>query len=178
MSTPTPLSQIFATCAKYELLSFLQKWMDTGIIMPTSTWRSIVMNAIYRREYSMWKCLCLLFPRSKLFSSIIPDIRICVWWQIAQKHILLAKHCVTIVKLITRENCLRSNTCRYDVGTDHADMQCTLCGAPCETECHFLWECCLLSDYRRGIIRAIDLSLDSFAQSFFAMDTCYVRKWC
>ena len=114
MTSVSPMVQLYSVCAKYGLLNHVNSWLDGGRVISKHSWKEIVYKAVYTREYSLWKCLCVLYPRCDIFSCVINDISLCIWWYFAQENIYVAKKCQTILKLMTKENVLQANACRYD----------------------------------------------------------------
>ena len=80
MTSISPMVQLYSVCAKYGLLNHVNYWLDGGRVISKHSWKEIVYKAVYTREYSLWKCLCVLYPRCDIFSCVINDISLCIWW--------------------------------------------------------------------------------------------------
>ena len=123
---------------------------------------------MYTREYSLWKCLCVLYPRCDIFSCVINDISLCIWWYFAQEYIYVAKQCQPVLKLMTKENVNQANACRFD---KNSSTLCPLCGVCSEDEEHFLWDCNGLSSSRESLLSEIKSVLGQLSEDFMQLDT-------
>ena len=63
MTSVIPLVQLYFVCDKYGLLNNVNSWLDGGRLLSKHSGKEIVYKAVYTREYLLWKCLSVLYPR-------------------------------------------------------------------------------------------------------------------
>ena len=128
------MQQMYKVCIKYCLANKVSNWLSGECVPSEARWKNYILNIVYTSEISRWKCLCILFPRTDIFAAVITNIGVCFWWNLAHENVNVAKQCRTIMKFITKENCLQANVSRYS----HESDICPLCGVEPEDEVHFL----------------------------------------
>ena len=133
----SPMQQMYKVCIKYCLANKVSNWLNNGCVPSKARWKNYILDIVYTSEISSWKCLCILFPRTDIFAAVITNIGVCFWWNLTHENVNVGKQCRTIMKLITKENCLQANVIRYS----HESDICPLCGVEPEDEVHFLWKC-------------------------------------
>ena len=108
----SPIQQMYKVCIKYCLANTVSNWLNDGCVPSKARWKNYILNIVYTSEISRWKCLCILFNRTDIFASVITNIGVCFWYNLAHENVNVAKQCRTIMKLITKENCLQANVSR------------------------------------------------------------------
>ena len=108
----SPMQQMYKVCIKYCLANTVSNWLNDGCVPSKARWKNYILNIVYTSEISRWKCLCILFNRTDIFASVITNIGVCFWYNLAHENVNVAKQCRTIMKPITKENCLQANVSR------------------------------------------------------------------
>lgn len=150
-----PLLNALKACQKYGLENYIIEGI-TGNIISLSRWKQLTWEALERDEKSRWKMSTLFYARLSLFKECIVDIDECVWWQLSRQCPAATRVARTVVRLISGEHCLSSNSHRWSRNSPSADGMCPLCssGEP-ETISHLLFCCTSLSEKRKAAFQSV-----------------------
>lgn len=153
-----PFSALLTVCVKYGLETYVLNMMDTGTLIHKAMWRRMCHGAVFESQERRWQMSRIMYPKLRLFNSIILKIEACVWWTVSRVNPVYTAQCRTVIFLITGENSLNMFRGKYVCRT----AACILCDRhETESVSHMMAVCTALHQER---VRRWDIAAQSLPQ--------------
>ena len=132
---------ILQTASKYSLMAIVSDAIETGNVMPMTSWKKSVLRQLRDYENKVWGVSSPLYPSIQLMCDYLTEHTLLSWWQYAHIEPSQVRKCMIIVKLLFGQSKLNSCLFRYK-DNSVASPLCNLCDMyKEETIDHLLFRC-------------------------------------
>ena len=146
-----PTANFVKTCLKYNLLHFVQNYIDTGEGMTASQWKSHCRGVIRQKEELYFHLELCMAEKLLNMQAIQPGLH--QWRKVAKAFPSSLRACQFWVKLLVGEEPLGWNTGRFIRPRCMENRTCKMCNdGSFENICHFMFECSYLAPTRSHFI--------------------------
>ena len=159
----SPLGEFISLCRKYNLLSEVESWLESGDIICKHSWKKLCKQAVMDYSFPRWRLQLKLYRKLSTYRVIQLFITPSVWWCVARNNVKLKMACCTVLRLLNNCDRLRIN---IDVSVPRNERLCECCTkGEVEDLYHMLMSCLLYNDICETMINKIDLEISEQSRS-------------
>ena len=146
-------------CLRYKLIDTVLQMLTSGVTLSKARWKKLVFKAIDDKIHANWRFDISLFPRLRLYRTVVVEHGWICWWQLSKLFPYLKKACVTMVRLVFGNSILAEFS---KVELDREQRVCMQCqSGVVEDIRHFVMHCSCFTYSRNKLLSNISNSLSS-----------------
>ncbi len=170
-----PVAEICKVCERYQCIDQVLEYIEAGIPMSKSRWKTLISNIVDGRDHARWRFTLHLYPKLHVFRTVIQKCQPTCWWYLSKSLPYLKRPCVTVVRILSGSNVL---AVVKETAIPHNERLCRQCDqGVIENEEHFLLECDAFQGPRNAMLKCITRGLSVEGSHAWNRLSCIMKMY-
>ncbi len=100
-SSNSPVANMYQACKQLGIAAAIHDGLDSGVMPSYTSFKRWINKAVLDAEDAMNQVSLHMYDCLDVFRMVVHGIKLCSWWQLAEKHSHLRNQCRSAVLLIT-----------------------------------------------------------------------------